>query len=113
MDLITESAEVGNSNTSVLSGNRSLDENPIRRVTDQVHNSAVETGAEKLKETESTGNVPNDVKKDISSQQLKANSGIIPEKIVRRLIMFFILIKLYVIISSYRVCGFRPVLAVQ
>lgn len=82
MDLITESAEVGNSNISISSGG-SLDENPIRQVINQVHNATVETGAEKSKGTESTGNDgPNDVKKDVSSQQAKANSGSIPEKIV-------------------------------
>ncbi|KAL8469284.1 hypothetical protein ACS0TY_032198 [Phlomoides rotata] len=78
--LTEESAEVGNSNTSILNGNRSLDENPIRQVTDEVHNATEETGAVKSKETDSTVG-PNDVKKDISSQQSKANSGSIPEKI--------------------------------
>ncbi|KAI3456615.1 hypothetical protein Pfo_013278 [Paulownia fortunei] len=82
MELITESAEDGISNSSTFShsgGNhQSLDENPIRKVTDQAHKAAMETGKEYSKETGSIGNISGvrqtDVKKEISSQHSKGTS---------------------------------------
>ncbi|GFP92818.1 probable galacturonosyltransferase 4 [Phtheirospermum japonicum] len=54
--IITESGEDGIS--------KSLDENPIRQVTDQAHEAASETRVEKSKETKFTGNGQNNVKKE-------------------------------------------------
>lgn len=91
LELITESEEDVISNLSTLSSsggnNQSLDDNPIRQVTDQAHKAAVETGEENSREGVSTGNVrgvgQNNVKKEISSQHSKAKSESVSEKIVR------------------------------
>ncbi|KAH6833570.1 galacturonosyltransferase 4 [Perilla frutescens var. hirtella] len=80
--LAEESAEDGISILSNLTSgggnNQSLDENPIRRVTDQVHEVALATNEESSREAELTKNVrevgQNDAKKEVRSHRSKAKS---------------------------------------
>lgn len=92
-ELIAESAEVGISSLSNLTSsggkNQSLDQNPIRQVTDQAHEDALEKKVDHSREAELTRNVheigQNDEKKEIGSQHSEANSKKASEKRVRLL----------------------------
>ncbi|XP_011095868.1 probable galacturonosyltransferase 4 [Sesamum indicum] len=87
--LAGESGEDGIASASNLrtrSGeNQSLDENPIRQVTNEVHESAVETRGKSPEGTESTGNISrvvgeNDVEKEISSKHSEGTSENVSNK---------------------------------
>lgn len=92
-ELITESAEGGISSLSNLTSsggkNQSLDQNPIRQVTDQAHEDALEKKVDHSREAELTRNVheigQNDEKKEIGSQHSQSNSKRASEKRVRLL----------------------------
>ncbi|KAL0398925.1 UNVERIFIED_CONTAM: putative galacturonosyltransferase 4 [Sesamum radiatum] len=86
---MTELGEDGISSASNLraSGgeNRSLDENPIRQVTNEMHEAAMETGEKGPEVTELTGNISrvvgeNDVKKEISSKYSEGTSENVSNK---------------------------------